>query len=144
MMSLSFTLLLSVLACSQVFAAPMPALVTVIAPIPGAGQTGTATILGVDQAGHTTFAIAEPVVDGSSTLTVLTATLVAGANFASETFSASFSQPGFAFDAVLGGECTITGDIAVCNDGTETVTTDAAFVTASLTQVLDVAEPTPL
>ncbi|KAJ7055623.1 hypothetical protein C8F01DRAFT_1158781 [Mycena amicta] len=143
--SLARTLLLSAVAITYVSASP--ALVTVLAPIPGGDQAG-ATILGVDKAGHTTYAIDEPVLEGlsggvSSTVTVFTATLVAGSDYASETLSMSFSDTGFQFDFVAGAECTLSADKAICNDGSETITTDAAFVTANMTQVLDVVGPTP-
>ncbi|KAF7318057.1 hypothetical protein HMN09_00313400 [Mycena chlorophos] len=145
MFSITNAFLLSAVALSYVSAAPTPATITVLAPIPEG--TVTANILGVDSAGHTTYAIEQPVIEGlsnglSSTVTTFTATLVAGSNYASETVSASYSAPGFQFVLVDGAECTITGDSAVCNDGTTTITTDAAFVSASLMQVMDVVSAT--
>ncbi|KAF7318061.1 hypothetical protein HMN09_00313800 [Mycena chlorophos] len=140
------TLLLSAVAFNYVSAVPTPATITVLAPIPEG--TVTASILGVDKAGHTTYAIAEPLVEGlsnglSSTITTFTATLVAGSDYASETFSATYSDPDFQIGFNDGGECTISGSNAICNDGTSTITTDAALVTANLTQVMDVVGPTP-
>ncbi|KAF7301285.1 hypothetical protein MIND_00693400 [Mycena indigotica] len=127
--------------------APAPALTTVLAPFPldDNGAPLMASILGVDGAGHTTFAIAEPVLQGkSSTVGVLTATLVAGSDYASATLPVG--APGF--DLQFGGACSFgPGGKAACDDGNGgTTTLDVAAVQSaigSLSQVLDVVGPTP-
>nr|GAT61050.1 predicted protein [Mycena chlorophos] len=174
MISVARTVLLSAVAIGYVSASPAPTVVTVFAPIPE-GTIRTASILGVDKDGHTTYAIDQPAVEGlsnglsttvthftatlvagsdyasetlsisnglSTTVTHFTATLVAGSDYASETLSISYSDPNFNIQLVDGGECTISGNKAICNDGSaSTLTTDAAFATASLTQVIDVVGP---
>ncbi|KAF7318084.1 hypothetical protein HMN09_00316300 [Mycena chlorophos] len=146
MISVARTVLLSAVAIGYVSASPAPTVVTVFAPIPE-GTIRTASILGVDKDGHTTYAIDQPAVEGlsnglSTTVTHFTATLVAGSDYASETLSISYSDPNFNIQLVDGGECTISGGKAICNDGSaSTLTTDAAFATASLTQVIDVVGP---
>ncbi|KAF7296689.1 hypothetical protein HMN09_01077700 [Mycena chlorophos] len=143
MFSIAPTILLSAVAIGYVSASPAPATITVLAPVPQ-GTIVTASILGVDQAGHTTYAIDQPIVEGlgngvSTTVTHFTATLVAGSDYASETLSISYSDPNMKVKEVAGAECTLSGQKAICNDGSaSTLTTDAAFVTASLTQVMDV------
>ncbi|KAJ7055627.1 hypothetical protein C8F01DRAFT_1158797 [Mycena amicta] len=125
--------------------APTPVLVTVLAPVPETG-INSAHILGVDAAGHTTYAIDQPVVqDSTLTLAVYTgtATLVAGSDYASETISASFSQSDLTFG--IQGETFFTvsaGNLVYEDTGEDgkvaTITTDAAQ-TSLLTMVLDVA-----
>ncbi|KAJ7055616.1 hypothetical protein C8F01DRAFT_454690 [Mycena amicta] len=123
--------------------APTPVLVTVLAPLPET-TINSAHILGVDAAGHTTYAIDQPLVqDSTLTLAVFTATLVAGSDYASETISASYSQSGFAIGLQDQTFCTVSAGNLVCEDTGEdgkvaTITTDAAQ-TSLLTMVLDVA-----
>ncbi|KAF7327156.1 hypothetical protein MKEN_00292400 [Mycena kentingensis (nom. inval.)] len=122
-----------------------PAKMTVLAPIPG--DVASATIIGVDDAGHTTYVVDEPVIQGgqggkSTTATVFHATLVAGSDYASETLSMSYSAEGFNVKIDLGAECTISGDKAICKEDGNTTTLDAAVLRQSLTQVLDVATAT--
>ncbi|KAF7301286.1 hypothetical protein MIND_00693500 [Mycena indigotica] len=129
--------------------APAPALTTVPAPFPlgvKGAPTPTASILGVDAAGHTTFAIAEPLVEGdangvSSTVGMFTATLVAGADYASETFAASADGIELAF----GIACSFAGrTAAACDDGSGPTTVDISTVApGNFSQVLDVVGPTP-
>ncbi|KAJ7461644.1 hypothetical protein FB451DRAFT_1268744 [Mycena latifolia] len=74
--------------------APAPVLVTVVDPVlgggPGPQETVSASIIGVDKSnGRTTYAVVGNEMDGSSTGALETATLVAGSDYESFTFSFS-------------------------------------------------------
>ncbi|KAJ7461626.1 hypothetical protein FB451DRAFT_1371323 [Mycena latifolia] len=76
--------------------APAPELVTVVNPNgPGPQETFSASIVGVDKSnGRTTYAVAANDVEGSSTVALGTATLVAGSDY--ESFTISFSDASLA------------------------------------------------
>ncbi|KAJ7255814.1 hypothetical protein B0H12DRAFT_1112945, partial [Mycena haematopus] len=117
--------------------APVPAEITlsvpaVFLPVSAPYQ---AVVLGVDSQGHTTYAVDQPFIDGTST-TPLTATLVEGAEYASYTFSLSTGNSGL-FNIQLGFDCSLTAGNAICT-GLDS-NSQVATVTSSLqTFVLDV------
>ncbi|KAJ7183684.1 hypothetical protein C8R46DRAFT_1209835 [Mycena filopes] len=104
--------LLTTLGSLQASAAPAPALVTVAAPFfnpISATDALPATILGVDAAGRTTYALNQDEVQDNisykTTLAKITGTLVAAADYASYTIAADV--PGLAI--TLGFDCSVDG-----------------------------------
>ncbi|KAJ7908878.1 hypothetical protein B0H13DRAFT_2015713, partial [Mycena leptocephala] len=110
-------------------AAALPAQVTLPAVFPSQSGIPNAVVLGVDSQGHTTYGIEQTEIDGTSTIP-FTATMVAGADHAGFTFSAT----GDGFTVVAGFDCDLPkngGAGAVCSDmagsKAETITVSSAL-----------------
>ncbi|KAJ7164064.1 hypothetical protein C8R46DRAFT_1351949 [Mycena filopes] len=114
-----------------------PALITVTAPL---AQTASDVIVGgVDSLGRTTYLIPEDETQGKSTIQLLTATLVAGADHAFYTIAASSAG----LDLIVGFDCGISGGNAICSD----VDKNSKPVTTTLSGeafVLDIATTAPV
>ncbi|KAF8205314.1 hypothetical protein K438DRAFT_1757296 [Mycena galopus ATCC 62051] len=92
-----------------------------------------AIVLGVDSQGRTTYAIDDPLIDGSSTVP-LTATLVEGASYASYTFSASADG----LEIALGFDCDLEGGEAICSGTDSNSQLQTATIGSLQPYVLDV------
>ncbi|KAJ7633108.1 hypothetical protein FB45DRAFT_1148581 [Roridomyces roridus] len=103
-----------------VAAAPAPELVTVTVP-PFFDPQSTAlqaAVVGVDSQGHTTYALKQDEVEGSSTLAFITGTLVAGGDPAVADYTLSFTSQGIT--ALAGFDCGLQSGGIACpglNDG---------------------------
>ncbi|KAJ6502791.1 hypothetical protein C8R47DRAFT_216074 [Mycena vitilis] len=130
------TALLSMLALAGQFVAASPALVTLAAPPPPLHGPGTlsATVVGVDSQGRTTYAINEDETEGSSTVALITATLVQGADHAMFTLSHASA----AETIIDGYDCDLKDGNAICSDVESSQPVTATFALES-DFVLDVA-----
>ncbi|KAJ7486448.1 hypothetical protein FB451DRAFT_1362846 [Mycena latifolia] len=113
-------LALAVITIKFAAALPSPELVTVAVPFGDDGSTSaiTAHIIGVDSNGHTTYALEQNEMQGSSVLASATGTLVEGSDHVSYTYALDAS--GIAI--TIGVDCDLKDGKAICSDATETAT----------------------
>ncbi|KAJ7633105.1 hypothetical protein FB45DRAFT_1027212 [Roridomyces roridus] len=124
-----------------VAAAPAPELVTVTVPqFFNAESTALqAAVVGVDSNGHTTYALKQDEMEGSSTAAFITGTLVAGGDPAVADYTLSFTSQGLTL--VAGFDCNLQSGGAVCT-GVDDSAKGPQTATLSVTQlVLDVPGP---
>ncbi|KAJ7685666.1 hypothetical protein DFH06DRAFT_1313952 [Mycena polygramma] len=133
------TTLLSMLALAAQFVAASPALVTLPAP-PGLGsQTLSASVVGVDSQGRTTYAVNEDETEGSSTVAHITATLVQGADHAMFTLSHTSASE----TIIVGYDCDLKDGNAICSDveSSQPFTTTVALESDFVLDVAATAAP---
>ncbi|KAJ6490718.1 hypothetical protein C8R47DRAFT_1214996 [Mycena vitilis] len=133
------TALLSMLSLAAQFVAASPALVTLAAP-PGLGsQTLSASVVGVDSQGRTTYAVNEDETEGSSTVAHITATLVQGADHAMFTLSHTSASE----TIIVGYDCDLKDGNAICSDveSSQPFTTTVALESDFVLDVAATAAP---
>ncbi|KAJ6531578.1 hypothetical protein DFH09DRAFT_1370407 [Mycena vulgaris] len=128
-------LALAALATQFAAAAPAPELVTVTLPF-GDAETAamTASIVGVDSQGRTTYAIQQPEMQGTSTLASATGTLVEASDYMSYTYALD----GQGIAITIGADCALKDGTAICTGLDESSHVATATISSLAAWVLDV------